>query len=260
MTERPGDQAGAASGAAASSDAGAFEGAEYDPCAFPPFAVTVDLALLTVRSARLEVVLVRRREAPYAGRWSLPGGFVRPDEPLHEAVRRVFTTKTGLAVPYVEQLATYGEVDRDPRMRVVSVAYLVLLPVGVIPEPDSEAGDARFFPVDQLPAPVEGRALAFDHDRILADAVDRARSKLEYTTLAARLLPEEFTLADLRRVYEAVWGEPLHHANFTRKVRSVAGFVVPTGRRLSSRGGAELFGRGPAELMMPPLMRRGPGE
>ena len=216
--------------------------------------MTVDLVLLTVRSGRLETVLVQRDVDPYSGRWALPGGFVRRDEDLDVAVRRVFTTKTGLDVPYLEQLATYGNPGRDPRMRVVSVAYLVLLPLDAIPAPVASGGEARFFPVDALPGGSPGPHLAFDHDRILADAVERARAKLEYTTLAATLLPDTFTIPDLRRVYEAVWGVELHQGNFNRKVRSTAGFVAPVGDT-AGRGRAQKFRRGPAALMMPPLIR-----
>jgi 8-oxo-dGTP diphosphatase len=222
----------------------------------PAVAIAVDLALLTVRDGRLDTVLVERRSDPFEGRWSLPGGLVGQGEDIDAAVPRVLAARTGLEPPHVEQLATYGAPDRDPRMRVVSVAYLLLLPIGASPVAGGDGRGARFFPVDAVsrhlrpPTP-----LAFDHERILADAVDRTRSKLEYTTLAATFLPDEFTLGDLRRVYESVWGVGLHHSNFSRKVRSVNGFVEPTGRRAASSGAPELFRRGPAELMMPPLMR-----
>jgi 8-oxo-dGTP diphosphatase len=221
-----------------------------------PVAIAVDLALLTVRDGQLDTVLVRRDPPPFARCWSLPGGLVREEEDVDAAVARILLAKTGLDPPHVEQLATYGAPDRDPRMRVVSVAYLVLLPIGAEPVETAGKDGARFFPVDAVsrgrrpPTP-----LAFDHARILTDAVDRARAKLEYTTLAATFLPAEFTLGDLRRVYESVWGVGLHHSNFARKVRSVHGFVEATGRRAASSGAPELFRRGPAELMMPPLMR-----
>ena len=220
----------------------------YDPTAYPPFAVTVDLALMTVRAGSLQTVLVQRDEAPFAGQWALPGGFVQAEEDLDEATRRVFETKTGLALPHAEQLATYATPGRDPRMRVVSVAYLVLLPAGAEPAVPSHER-AAFFDVAGLPD------LAFDHSAILADAVARVQAKLEYTTLAAAWLPVEFTMGDLRRVYEAVWQVGLHQGNFTRKVKSVPGFVVPTGNHRRTTGAPELYRRGPAELMMPPLMR-----
>lgn len=230
----------------------------YDPGDYPPFAVAVDLVLLTVRDGELETVLVRRDEDPFARRFALPGGFVRPEEDLDEAARRIFFDKTGVAVPYLEQLRTYGRPSRDPRMRVVSVAYLVLCG----PEHLSAASrglrsdeDVRVVPISALSVPgPDGRQLAFDHDEILADAVERARAKLEYTTLGTTFLPEEFSIPDLRRVYEAVWGVALHAGNFSRKVRGVEGFVVPVGRS-TGRGRVQRFRRGGAALMVPPLMR-----
>jgi 8-oxo-dGTP diphosphatase len=167
----------------------------------------------------------------------------------------VLDDRTRLAVPYVEQLATYGAPGRDPRFRAVSVAHLLLLADGAGPACRPRHPDAGRFPVDEVLSGAHPAPLAFDHGTILADAVARARAKLEYTTLAAAFLPREFTLGDLRRVYESVWGVSLHHSNFARKVRSVPGFVQPTGRRAPSAGAPELFRRGPAELMMPPLVR-----
>jgi 8-oxo-dGTP diphosphatase len=220
------------------------------------FAVAVDLVVLTILDGSLEAFLVRRRRPPFQGCQSLPGGLVGSQEDVDEAAARVFGAATDLPLPYIEQLGTYGAPDRDPRLRVVSVAYLVLLPVGARPTAKTAAAAGGFFPVNPLIASSPASpTLAFDHRRIIADAVDRARSKLEYTTLAATLLPDEFTLGDLRRVYESVWGVGLHHSNFARKVRSVDGFVEPTGRRAAASGAPELFRQGPAALMMPALMR-----
>jgi 8-oxo-dGTP diphosphatase len=244
----------------------------YDPTEFPPLAVTVDVVVLTVRQGRLSALLVRRGEPPQRGRWALPGGFVRPDEDLEAAARRELLEEAGLRAPgHLEQVRTYGAPGRDPRMRVVSVAYLALAPEVPAPTAGTDAAQARLWPVEDLPgrpgargaagaagqAPAGSAALAFDHDRILADAVERARSKLEYTSLAATFLDEPFTIADLRRVYEAVWGgEALHAANFRRKVLSTPGFVVPTsGERATGRGWAELYRRGGAAQLHPPLLR-----
>ncbi|MGZ4784150.1 MAG: NUDIX hydrolase, partial [Acidimicrobiales bacterium] len=215
---RPGDDLGASG----------VEG--YDPSAYPPVAVTVDVVLLTVRSGRLSVLLVKRGSAPYEGEWALPGGFVHPDEDLEPAARRELVEETGIAATdvYLEQLGTYGSPDRDPRMRVVSVAYLGMMADIPTPVTGSDAASARFWPVDDL-GTAEGPELAFDHALILGDGVERVRAKLEYSTLAAEFVEEPFTIADLRRVYEAVWGVQLHAANFRRKVLSVAGFVVATG-------------------------------
>ena len=215
--------------------------AEYDPAAYPRVAVTVDVVLLTVRAGRLAVLLVERKGHPYRGQWALPGGFVEPDEDLDEAARRELAEETGVgiasgedavALGHLEQLRTYGTPGRDPRMRVVSVAYVGFIASGEVVA-GSDAADARFWAVDDLAIPGIGSAagapLAFDHARIVADGVERARAKLEYTTLATAFLDERFTLGELRRIYEAVWGEPLHEGNFRRKVSSTPGFVEATG-------------------------------
>lgn len=225
----------------------------YDPRAFPPVAVTVDIAILTVRDGRLCVLLVRRGTHPYQGRWALPGGFVREREDVEAAARRELAEETGVgAGGHLEQLRCYGRPGRDPRMRVISIAYLALLPEPPDPAAGSDAADARYWPVDERAV----ARLAFDHDEILADAVERARAKLEYTSLAATFLAEPFTIADLRRVYEAVWGVPLHPANFRRKVLSTPGLVVPTGEeRSTGRGWAELYRRGDTTQLHPAILR-----
>lgn len=227
--------------------------AAYDEHAYPPIAVTVDTAILTVRQGQLCVLLVRRGTHPYRGRWALPGGFVAPDEGLDQAARRELVEETGVCGAHLEQLRCYGDPGRDPRMRVVSVAYLALVPDQPRPVAGTDAGDARFWPVADLG---DRPRLAFDHDQILADAVDRARAKLEYSSLATTFLDEPFTIADLRRVYEAVWGVRLHPANFRRKVLSTPGLVVATGgERPTGRGWAELYTRGTSTQLHPPILR-----
>ena len=221
---------------------------------FPPFAVAVDLVILTVIDEALHVLLVERGEAPFKGAKALPGGFVRPREDLEEAAHRELQEETGMGVGHLEQLATYGEPKRDPRMRVVSVAYLALVPEpSATPSGGTDAADASWAPVGT----VGGGALAFDHATILADAVERARSKLEYATLATAFCAEEFTIGELREVYEAVWGEPLDPRNFSRKVLSSDGFVETTGDMTDRTGGrpARLYRAGPAEELSPPLRR-----
>ena len=222
------------------------------PVMHPPFAVTVDLVVLTVRDGRLQALTVRRAEEPYAGRWALPGGFVRAGEDLAGAAGRELTEETGLASGsvHLEQLASYGDPDRDPRMRTVTVAHLVLAPDLPVPSPGGDAAEARW-------APVPLGELAFDHDRILADGVERARAKLEYTPLAAEFCPAEFTVGDLRAVYEAVWGMPLDPRNFHRKVTGATGFLLPTGEWSTGGRGrpAQLYRRGPAALLTPPMLR-----
>jgi 8-oxo-dGTP diphosphatase len=229
----------------------------YDSTQFPAVAVTVDLVVLTVRDDTLQALVVRRGEEPYRGRWALPGGFVLPDEDLDAGAARELHEETGLSRSdvHVEQLASYGSPGRDPRMRVVTVAYLALAPDLPIPHAGSDATDAQWRPVADL---LEARrTLAFDHADILRDAVERARAKLEYTPLAAAFCHPEFTIAELRRVYEVVWGDPLDARNFHRKVSTAAGFVIETDQTTTRDGGrpARLYRRGPAELLSPPLIR-----
>ncbi|GGU63110.1 NUDIX hydrolase [Lentzea flava] len=223
----------------------------YSPSDFPPFAVTVDLVVLTVRSDALCALLVRRGEAPYRGRWALPGGFVREFESVDDAAARELVEETGVAGLHLEQLATYGEPRRDPRMRVVSVAYLALAPDLPVPVAGTDAAAASWVPVEDV------GALAFDHARILADGVERARAKLEYTALGTEFCGPEFTVAELRRVYEIVWGVSLDPRNFHRKVTGVEGLLEATGESTARDGGrpAALYRRGGASVLYPPLVR-----
>jgi 8-oxo-dGTP diphosphatase len=228
----------------------------YDPQDFPPVAVTVDLVVLTIRDDSLQVLLVRRGEEPFAGALALPGGFVRPDEGLSQAAARELAEETRLTVgaAHLEQLASYGDPGRDPRMRVVTVAYLALAPEMPLPRAGTDAADARWvIAADAL----DGGALAFDHQRILADGVERSRAKLEYTPLAAAFCPPEFTIAQLRRVYEVVWGTSLDPRNFHRKVTGTPGFVIPAGTATAGDRGrpAQLYRTGPAQQLHPPLLR-----
>lgn len=233
--------------------------AAYDPGSFPPFAVTVDMVLLTVREGAFSVLLVERGTHPYRGRLSLPGGFVQPDEDLDTAAVRRLERETGVrrTAAHVEQLGAFGAPDRDPRMRVVSVAYLVFAPDLPAPVPGEGTRSVGWVPVAQL----AGAALAFDHDQVLAAGVERARAKLEYTPLAAAFVGESFTVADLRRVYEAVWGTGLDPRNFHRKVTGTPGFLVPLGRPapVGPEGGrpAALFRRGDATALRPAMLRSG---
>ncbi|MFI1016513.1 NUDIX domain-containing protein [Streptomyces sp. NPDC020965] len=248
----------------------------YDPSAFPPFAVTVDLVVLTVRRHALCALVVRRGESPFQGRWALPGGFVRGDEDLAGAAARELAEETGLSAhdpaspelgsgAHLEQLATYGDPRRDPRMRVVSVAHLVLAPDLPAPTAGGDANGARWASVADLLDQETGfgregeqsAPLAFDHARILADGVERARSKIEYSSLATAFCPPEFTVGELRRVYEAVWGVALDPRNFHRKVTGTPGFLVPSGGTTTRQGGrpAQLFRAGGATVLNPPMLR-----
>ena len=218
--------------------------------------LTVDLVLLTIRNGELQVLLVRRGIPPFEGEWALPGGFVLESEDLTDAAARELREETGVdpAAGHFEQLATYGAPGRDPRGRVVSVAYLAIAPDLPIPVAGSDAAAARWAPADKISG-----TLAFDHDTILADAVERARLRLEYTTLAAAFCGPAFTIGDLRGVYEAVWGEPLDPRNFSRKVIGTRDFVLPTGGSRAPETGrpAALYRRGPARTLYPPILRNG---
>lgn len=232
--------------------------AGYDASAYPPFAVTVDLAVFTIRDGALSLLLVERGHDPFAGHWALPGGFIEPDEDAETAARRELAKETALGDPQVhlEQLQTYSTPDRDPRMRVVSIAYVVLAPGLAEPTAGSDAASARWWTVEDL-LDEDGPRLAFDHAEIVGDALERVRSKLEYTTLAAQFVAEPFTLAELRAVYAAVWGVAPDLGNFRRKVLSTDGFVVPTDERAASSSGPRplLFRRGPATALQPAMLR-----
>ena len=219
------------------------------------FSVTVDLVVFTVRAERLCALAVKRGGAPFKGRWALPGGFVEEDEDLLDAALRELAEETGLVeLPvHLEQLATYGAPRRDPRQRVVSVAHLALAAELPDPAAGDDAAAAQWRPVDEL---LDTR-LAFDHDRILEDGLERARAKLEYSPLATAFCAREFTVAELRRVYEVVWGIELDPRNFHRKVTGSPGFLVPTGRSTTRNGGrpAQLYRRGAATILNPPITR-----
>jgi 8-oxo-dGTP diphosphatase len=299
--------------------------AEYDPQAFDPIAVTVDVVALTLRAGLLHVLAVERGGPPFAGRWALPGGFVQAGrESLDAAAARELAEETGLDAAvldrvHLEQLGSYGAPDRDPRMHVVSVAYLAFAPDLPEAQAGSDAAGAAWLPLEAISGaeqpqttawrpfeqgrrtgiygggtgrrPPESSAsdrsdadaatnaatnagrsaeaaasgdeesgFAFDHRLILADGLERARSRIEYTPLATAFLGETFTISELRAVYETVWGAPLHAGNFHRKVLSVPGFVESTGQtasRAGSRGGprARLYRAGDARLLHPALLR-----
>ena len=218
-------------------------------------AVAVDLVVFTLIEGRLQVRLVTRDEEPFAGVLALPGGFVRSDENLDEAAAREFVEETGLARlrTHLEQLRSYGDVARDPRGRAFSVADLVLAPGVPDPVPGTEPARSRWLPIEAALA----SRLAFDHAAILRDGLDRVRGKLEYSSLATAFCPAEFTVAELRVVYEAVWGRPLDPRNFHRKITGTPGLLVETGHVRGEGPGrpATLYRAGLVSTLNPPLTR-----
>jgi len=221
----------------------------YDPSSFPAFGVTVDVVILTMSAAKLHVLLVSRGEKPFKGMWAIPGGFKRPTETLDEAAKRELVEETGVdATRLLTQFGAYGDPGRDPRLNVVTIAYLaVIRDVGAVVA-GSDAAAAALVPVsDALGRKIE---LAFDHLRILRDAVERARLELEVSGIATAFVGTTFTMAELRAVYEAIWGVQLDAANFRRSIVGEDGWVIPTGRRArpGSSGGrpAELYRAGRA--------------
>lgn len=194
--------------------------------AYPRPAVTVDTVLFTFFDDDLRVLLVQRDNDPFAGAWAIPGGFVEMDEDLYDAALRELEEETGVREVYFEQLYTFGAPGRDPRTRVITVAYFALISAdetrSLSIRASSDAADTRWWSMYELPT------LAFDHDRILAYALQRLRWKLEWTALGFLLLPEEFTLSELQRVYERVLNEKLDKRNFRRKFLEL-GILEETG-------------------------------
>ena len=227
--------------------------------------LAVDVAVLTVRQGRLGVLAVRDsaphhlevadhgRDEDRGAAWQLPGAPVPADEDCDAVAEQLLLVGagavTGRDTMFLEQLRTYSSPRRVPGARLVSVAYVALVPELVVPSGALAA--SRVFAVDDLE---DTGFLAFDHDTILADAIERVRAKLEYTTVATSLVTEPFTIPELRRVYESVWGVSLHPANFRRKVLATPGFVVPEADG-GARRGPDLYRRGTAALLHPAMLR-----
>lgn len=181
---------------------------QYD---YPHPAVTVDVVIFTIRDRQLKLLLVRRAGEPYRGRWALPGGFVRLEEGLDEAARRELEEETGVSGVYLEQLYTFGRVDRDPRERVITVAYYALVPSDKLQlRAATDAEAVGWFGMDELPD------LAFDHAEIVAMAHQRLAAKLDYSTIAFQFMPELFTLSELQEVYETILRQEMDKRNFRK--------------------------------------------
>ena len=231
---------------------------DYDPSRFPAFAVTVDVVILTMVNGILQVLLVRRGQEPFQGMWAIPGGFKRPTETLDEAARRELLEETAVdAATLLAQFGAYGDPGRDPRMNVVTVAYFaVLRDVGVLAA-GTDAADASLMPVSDL---LDGQVeLAFDHLRIVRDAVERVRAELESSSVATAFVGDTFTLSELRAVYQAIWDVELDSANFRRSITAEDEWVIPTGHRArpGPAGGkpAELYRAGRAWRHGGPIRR-----
>jgi len=184
-------------------------------------ALTVDCVVFGFDEGELKVLLIERALQPFKGRWALPGGFVRLDEPLDEAARRELEEEAGLEGVFLEQLYTFGTVERDPRERVVSVAYYALVKLAAHDtKAATDAADAQWFPVSKVPK------LAFDHADILATALARLKGKVRYQPIGFELLPPKFTLSELQHLYEAVLETELDKRNFRKKVLGF-GLLLP---------------------------------
>jgi 8-oxo-dGTP diphosphatase len=191
--------------------------------------VTVDVLVFTILDNELKVALIKRGVAPYQGRWAIPGGFVQMEESLEDAARREIREEAGLSDVFLEQLYTFGEVKRDPRGRVITVAYYALVPGEKLKlSASTDAADSRWFSIDELPK------LAFDHAKVLEVALQRLRSKIGYSTIASALLPETFRLSDLQKVYEILLGEEIDKRNFRKRMLSLD--LLETTRYIDSSG------------------------
>jgi 8-oxo-dGTP diphosphatase len=198
--------------------------------------ITVDIVIFTIQDGSLRILLVKRGIAPFAGQFAIPGGFVLEDESLEQAALRELREETGVDDVFLEQLYSFGDPARDPRGRVVTVAYFALISAERSPLcAGTDAAEAAWWPIDNLPA------LAFDHGKILEYAVERLRNKLEYTTVGFQLLPQKFTLSELQEVYEAILGRKLDKRNFRRKL-ALLKILKPTAEyRRSGRKPARLY-------------------
>lgn len=187
--------------------------------------VTVDVVIFTIKNSELKVLLIKRNKGPFKGCWALPGGFIEMDESLENAAKRELFEETGVRDVYLEQLYTFGDPKRDPRGRVITIAYFALVKAEkVVLKASSDALETKWFPAHNLPE------LAFDHGRVVQYAMKRLRWKLEYTTVGFQFLPKKFTLTQLQKVYEIVFNKKFDKRNFRKKILSL-NLIKPTGKR-----------------------------
>ena len=190
---------------------------DYDPSQYKKMSVAVDLLVFTIEEDRLKLLMIEREEEPFAGKLALPGVFVGIDETLDAAAKRGIREETGLKDIYFEQLYTFSDVKRDPRMRIISVSYMALVQREKLSfKAGKRTKDAYLVDVEELLA--SDRSVAFDHKKIISYARWRLANKVEYTLIAFHLVPEGFTLPNLQKVYEILLGKPLYKANFRKKI------------------------------------------
>jgi len=188
-------------------------------------AIATDVAILTIKEGKLQILLIKMKKKPYEKCWAIPGGLVNPNESVDQAAGRILLAKTGLKNVYLEQLYSFGDVNRDPFGRVVSVAYFSLLPEGKFNlKTTKEHGEIQWFPVDEIPS------LAYDHSEILKKAYHRLKAKLEYSNIAYSLLPANFALSELQEIYEIILKRKLDKRNFRKKILSL-GMVKKSGKK-----------------------------
>jgi len=187
--------------------------------------IATDVVILTVINGQLKILLIKMKKAPFAGCWAAPGGLVKPNESVEASAKRHLQNKTGMKNVYLEQLYTFGQVNRDPFGRVVSVAYFALIPgTGLKLKTTREFKDVKWFLVDDLPK------LAYDHKKMVECAINRLRAKLEYTNIVYSLLPNEFSLSELQKTYEIILGRKLDKRNFRKKILSL-NLIVKTRKK-----------------------------
>lgn len=178
--------------------------------------LTVDIVIFTIQNHALKLLLIKRGDAPFKNSFALPGGFVKMTETLDDAAKRELEEETGVKDVYLEQLYTFGDVKRDPRTRIVTIAYMALVDSQKIKlQASTDASDVGWFDVDSLPS------LAFDHDKIISCALDRLRAKLSYSNIAFSLLPKYFTLTQIQKIYEIILGHEIDKRNFRKKLFSL---------------------------------------
>ena len=191
---------------------------------YPHPAVTTDIVIFTIRQDELKILLIKRALPPHRNQWALPGGFIKLDESLEEGAKRELQEETGVTGVYLEQLYTFGRPDRDPRERVITVAYYALIPSDELePKAASDAENVSWFGLKELPD------LAFDHKRILKMAHERLVAKLDYSTIAFQLMPTQFTLSELQQVYEVILREQIDKRNFRKRILSL-NLIKETGK------------------------------